>query len=53
MKCEIKIFAAIIKSIGDKVYLADYNGVKCTAIFSFFVGRYYVENVCGVQADGE
>ena len=40
--------ATIIKSIGDNVYLAEYNGVKCTAIFNFFTGYYYVDDVYGV-----
>jgi len=40
--------ATIIKSIGDNLYLADYNGVKCTAIFNFFTGRYYVDDVYGI-----
>ena len=44
--------ATIIKSIGDNTYLADYNGVKCTAIFNFFTGYYYVDDVYGIQADG-
>jgi hypothetical protein len=38
----------IIKSIGDNLYLAEYNGVKCTAIYNFFTGRYYVDDVYGV-----
>ena len=41
--------ATIIKSIGDNLYLADYNGVKCTAIFNFFTGYYYVDDVYGIQ----
>ena len=41
--------ATIIKSIGDNQYLADYNGVKCTAIFNFFTGHYYVDDVYGIQ----
>jgi hypothetical protein len=41
--------AEIIKEIGDNLYLADVNGVKCTAIFNFFVGRYYVDDVYGIQ----
>jgi hypothetical protein len=41
--------AEIIKSIGDNLYLADVNGVKCTAIFNFFTGYYYVDDVYGVQ----
>ena len=40
--------AEIIKSIGDNLYLAEYNGVKCTAIYNFFTGRYYVDDVYGV-----
>ena len=40
--------AIIIKRIGDNLYMADYNGVKCTAIFNPFTGRYYVDDVHGV-----
>ena len=40
--------AEIIKRIGDNQYLADYNGVRCTAIFNFFTGRYYVDDLYGV-----
>lgn len=45
--------ATIIKSIGDNLYLAEYNGVKCTAIFNPFVGRYYVDDIYGLRMDGE
>ncbi len=40
--------AEIIKCIGDNLYLAEYNGVRCTAIFNFFTGRYYVDDVYGI-----
>jgi hypothetical protein len=43
--------ATIVKKIGDNQYLADYNGVKCTAIFNPFVGRYYVDDKYGVIRD--
>ena len=43
--------ATIIKSIGDNLYLAEYNGVKCTAIYNFFTGCYYVDDVYGVVKD--
>ena len=43
--------AEIIKSIGDNLYLAKYNGVLCTAIFNPFVSRYYVDDVYGVQME--
>jgi hypothetical protein len=41
--------AEIIKSIGDNLYLADVSGVKCTAIFNFFTGYYYVDDVYGIS----
>jgi hypothetical protein len=43
--------AEIIKSIGNNLYLAEYDGVKCTAIYNFFTGRYYVDDVYGVVKD--
>lgn len=40
--------AEIIRKIGDNLYLAEYNGVRCTAIFNIFTGAYYVDDVYGV-----
>ena len=40
--------AEIIQRIGDGRYLAEYNGIRCTAIFNVFTGRYYVDDVYGV-----
>jgi len=40
--------AAIIKKLGDNDYLAEYNGVKCHAIFNPFAGRYFVDDKYGV-----
>lgn len=40
--------AEIIKCIGNNLYLAEYNGTRCTAIFNPFVGKYYVDDVYGV-----
>jgi hypothetical protein len=45
--------ATIIKKIDDNLYLADYNGVKCTAIFNYFVNRYYVDDVYGLMVGAE
>ena len=36
--------AEILECIGDNQYLAEYNGIRCTAIFNFFTGRYYVDD---------
>lgn len=41
--------AEIIRQIGDNLYLAEYRGVRCTAIFNFFTGAYYVDDVYGIQ----
>ena len=43
--------AEIIKQIGDNLYLAEVNGIKCTAIFNPFVNRYFVDDVYGIQQE--
>ena len=43
--------AEIIRKIGDNLYLAEVNGVQCTAIFNFFTGAYYVDDVYGIQKE--
>lgn len=40
--------AEIIQQIGDNLYLAEYNGIRCTAIFNIFTGAYYVDDVYGI-----
>lgn len=40
--------ATIIKRLGDNDYLAEYDGVKCHAMFNPFVGRYYVDDKYGI-----
>ena len=40
--------AEIIRQIGNNLYLAEVNGVRCTAIFNGFTGRYYVDDVYGI-----
>ena len=46
-KDEVEITA----KVGDTAYLTEYNGKTCTAIFSFFTGVYYVDDVYGVVKD--
>lgn len=43
--------ATIIDKVGNNQYIADYNGVKCSAIFNPFVGRYFVDDKYGVIRD--
>ena len=45
--------AEIIKSIGDNLYLAEVNGVQCTAIFNPFAGRYFVDDVYGIVKEAD
>jgi hypothetical protein len=40
--------ATILKRPGDNDYLAEYNGVKCHAIYNPFVGHYFVDDVYGI-----
>ena len=44
--------AIIHKKIGDNQYLAEYGGVKCTAIFNPFVGAYYIDDKYGIIPEG-
>ena len=41
--------AEIIRNIGSNLYLAEYKGTRCTAIFNPFVGRYFVDDVYRIQ----
>ena len=43
--------AEIIRKIGDNLYLAEYNGVHCTAIFNPFAGAFFVDDVFGIQKE--
>lgn len=43
--------ATIIEKIGDNRYIAEYNGLKCTAIYNPFVDRYYVDDKYGIICD--
>lgn len=43
--------ATIHEKIGDNDYLAEYNGVKCHAIFNPFVGRFYVDDKYAIIAE--
>ena len=43
--------ATILDKVGDNQYVAEYNGVKCSAIYNPFVGRFYVDDKYGVIKD--
>lgn len=43
--------AEIIWKIGDNLYLAEYNGVRCTAIINPIIGKYFVDDMYGRVSD--
>ncbi|TCX48951.1 hypothetical protein [Dehalobacter sp. 14DCB1] len=43
--------ATILKKLGDNDYLAEYNGVKCHAIYNPFVNTFYVDDKYGIIRD--
>jgi len=43
--------AEIIKQISDNLYLAEVNGIRCTAIFNCFTSTYFVDDVYGIQKE--
>lgn len=40
--------ATIYEKLGDNDYLAEYDGIKCHAIFNPYVGQYYVDDKYGI-----
>mgnify|MGYP001782015245 CR=1 FL=1 len=37
----------IIDKVGDNDYIVDYKGVKCHALFNWFSGTYYADDLYG------
>ena len=35
----------VIEKVGDNNYIVDYNGVKCHALFNWFVCEYYADDI--------
>lgn len=40
--------ATIFKRLGDNDYLAEYNGIKCHAIYNPFVNKFYLDDKYGI-----
>ena len=38
----------VLKKIGDNDYMVDYRGVKCHALFNWFVCEYYADDIYGI-----
>ena len=41
----------IVDKVGDNQYIAEYRGIRCTAIFNPFTGLYYVDDIYGIVGD--
>lgn len=37
----------VLEKVGDNDYIANYKGVKCHALFNWFVGAYFADEVYG------
>lgn len=37
----------VLEKVGDNDYIANYKGVKCHALFNWFVGAYFAADVYG------
>ena len=35
----------VLKKVGDNDYIVDYKGVKCHALFNWFVCEYYTDDI--------
>jgi hypothetical protein len=46
-KPEIKDEITVLEKVGDNDYIVDYKGVKCHALFNWFVGAYFADDVYG------
>lgn len=40
--------ATIIEHRSDNDIIAEYNGVRCRAIYNHFVGAYFIDDVYGI-----
>ena len=38
----------ILKKVSDNDYIVDYKGVRCHALFNWFVCEYYADDVYGI-----
>ena len=38
----------VLENVGDNDYIVEYNGIKCRAIFNWFVCEYYADDVYGI-----
>ncbi len=37
----------VLEKVGDNDYIVDYKGVKCHALFNWYVGEYFADDIYG------
>ena len=43
----------VLEKVGENDYIVDYKGVKCHALFNWFNGTYYADDVYGIVKEDE
>ena len=43
----------VLEKVGDNDYIIEYNGVKCHAIFNWFVCTYYADDKYGIVKENQ
>ena len=47
MQPEIMDEIAVLEKVGENDYIVDYKGVKCHALFNWFVSAYFADDIYG------
>lgn len=45
IKPEITDEITVLKKVGDNDYIVDYKGVKCHALFNWFICAYFADDI--------
>ena len=51
MRPEVMDEITVLEQVGDNNYIVDYKGVKCHALFNWFVCAYFADDVYGIVKD--
>ncbi len=47
MQPEVMDEITVLEQVGDNDYIVDYKGVKCHALFNWFVCAYFADDIYG------
>ena len=43
----------VLEDLGNNDYIVDYKGVKCHALFNWFVCQFYADDIYGIVKEDE